>query len=488
MRTARAAPLCLSGRGAHGLLQLHRRLLQSHPAALRPGVSLAHLLRTGDANRPTVRHPLNRPPKRGNFRPRRHRRFGSEPGRSEAGAGGRPAGDCRRAGQGPRRAATGVPVLRGRLPREGLSPARDRHAVRPSRGPVAPLLLCWLRHDRDRRGVAAVRPLDSGVGSAAGAALRSADLPDGSRPARADVPGGRGPGPGDIAPSYLPDRQDPAMTSAAEAPVSVDAEAIIVTLDSTFIRSCEVGQRHLEVRIGNVETESGGRQVFGAVAKANTDIGALIRRALDTIGRTGDTALTAFTDGCAGLRRILADAGVTAPPMLDWFHIAMRLQHLKQVAGVLSDEDPARGEAKAMIITEVERLRWRIWNGKAKDAQISIDRIHALLPSVESEPARKLRRALDAVDRYLRSQSAHLVDYAERHRAGQRVGTALTEGTANFLVNRRMAQAQQMRWTRRGADRLLQVRCALYNGTLGTGFGQKFLPANDPHPPMAVAA
>ena len=124
--------------------------------------------------------------------------------------------------------------------------------------------------------------------------------------------------------------------------------------------------------------------------------------------------------------------------MLDWFHIAMRLQHLKQVAGVLSDEDPARG-AKAMIITEVERLRWRIWNGKAKDAQISIDRIHALLPSFESEPARKLLRALDAVDRYLRSQSAHLVDYAERHRAGQRVGTALTEGTANFLVNRRMA-------------------------------------------------
>src|SRR3954466_15027588 len=93
-----------------------------------------------------------------------------------------------------------------------------------------------------------------------------------------------------------------------------------------------------------------------------------------------------------------------------------------------------------MIITEVERLRWRIWNGKAKDAQISIDRIHALLPSFESEPARKRRRALDAVDRYLHSQSAHLVDYAERHRAGQRVDTALTEGTANFLVNRRMAR------------------------------------------------
>src|SRR3954468_22828723 len=135
--------------------------------------------------------------------------------------------------------------------------------------------------------------------------------------------------------------------------------------------------------------------------------------------------------------------------MLDWFHLAMRLQHLKQVAGVLSGEDPARG-AKAMIITEVERLRWRIWNGKAKDAQISIDRIHALLPSFESEPARKLRWALDAVDRYLRSQSAHLVDYAERHGPGQRVGGGRTGGRATFLVNRRRAKAQQLRWTRRG--------------------------------------
>src|SRR3954466_5486853 len=248
--------------------------------------------------------------------PRRHRRFGSDPGRSKAGAGGCPAGDRRRAGQGPRRPAAGVPALRGRLPREGLSPARDGHAVRPGRGPVAPLPLCWLRDDRDRGEMAAAHPLDAGVGSAAGAALRSADLPDGSRPARADVFGGCRSGPGDVAPSYLQGAKTLSMTSAAEAPVSVDAAAIVVTLDSTFIRSCEDGERHLEVRIGNVETESGGRQVFGAVAKANTDIGALIRRALDAVGGTGDTALTAFTDGCPGLRRILADAGVTAPLML----------------------------------------------------------------------------------------------------------------------------------------------------------------------------
>jgi len=97
------------------------------------------------------------------------------------------------------------------------------------------------------------------------------------------------------------------------------ASAIVVTLDSTFIRSCAEGERHLEVRVGNVETASGGRQVFGAVVKAGTNLEELIRRNLDAVGQTRDTALTAFTDGCPGLRRILADAGVTTLPMLDWF-------------------------------------------------------------------------------------------------------------------------------------------------------------------------
>jgi len=69
-----------------------------------------------------------------------------------------------------------------------------------------------------------------------------------------------------------------------------------------------------------------------------------------------------------------------------------------------------------------------------------------------------------------------------------RFGTSITEGTANFLINRRMNKSQQMRWSRRGADLLLQVRCAVYNGTLGSAFGQEFQPANDPRPLMAISA
>ena len=272
--------------------------------------------------------------------------------------------------------------------------------------------------------------------------------------------------------------------------------AIEVTLDSTFIRSCEDGERHLEVRVGNVETQTGGRQVFGAVAKSETDIKMMIGRSLDAVGHTENTALTAFIDGCPGLRRILADAGVTSLPMLDSFHIAMRVHHLKQIAGALSAGDTARAAAKVVIAEAVERLHWRLWNSKAKDAQISLDQIRAVMHHFQGEPghrttiapSRRLWTALQALDNYLVGQSEWLVNYAERHRAGLRVGTAITEGTANFLVNRRMNQSQQMRWSRRGADLLLQVRCAVYNSTFGSAHGQRFQAANDPSLLRMIAA
>ena len=103
-------------------------------------------------------------------------------------------------------------------------------------------------------------------------------------------------------------------------------------------------------------------------------------------------------------------------------------------------------------------------------------------------PSPKLWTALQALDGYLRGQRHWLVNYAQRHRAGLRVGTAITEGTANFLVNRRMNILRQVRWSRRGADLLLQVRCAVYNGTFSSTYGRRFKPADDSSPSMAIAA
>ena len=162
----------------------------------------------------------------------------------------------------------------------------------------------------------------------------------------------------------------------------------------------------------------------------------------------------------------------------------MRIRHATQVASGLPSDGPGRMQAKIVIVDEVECLRWRIWNGKAKNAKRSIDRVRKVMHVYKDElgqhtrnaPSRRLWHALLDVDGYLRGQSSWLVNYAKRYRAELRVGTSITVGTANFLVNRRMNKSQQMRWSRRGADLLLQVRCTVYNGTFGSGSGHLFQP------------
>jgi hypothetical protein len=51
-----------------------------------------------------------------------------------------------------------------------------------------------------------------------------------------------------------------------------------------------------------------------------------------------------------------------------------------------------------------------------------------------------------------------------------------------------MNKSQQMRWSRRGADLLLQVRCAVYNGMFGAGLGRVFNPISPLCPQFAKAA
>jgi hypothetical protein len=148
---------------------------------------------------------------------------------------------------------------------------------------------------------------------------------------------------------------DEQLRDAAAVKPATDASTITITLDSTFIRSCHDGERHLEVRVGNVETQEGGRQVFGAVARTDTDVAVLIRRNLEMVGSTDDTELIAFTDGCPALRSILADAGVVTPPIADWFHIALRLQHAKQAAIGLPIDGSGRIQAKS-VSWEARRL------------------------------------------------------------------------------------------------------------------------------------
>jgi len=194
--------------------------------------------------------------------------------------------------------------------------------------------------------------------------------------------------------------------------------------------------------------------------------------------------VTAFTDDCPGLRSI--DPGrCRGQEAIDSRLVSHRHADAARNGGRQRTIDGRsrsnKGEGGDYRAGRAPALAHLVRQG-AKNAQRSIDRIRKVMHTFNGEcghgtrglSSRKLWCALHEVDRYLGGQSAWLVNYAERLRAGLRVGTSITEGTANFLVNRRMNKAQQMRWSRRGASLLLQVRCSVYNGTLRSEFGHQF--------------
>jgi len=87
-------------------------------------------------------------------------------------------------------------------------------------------------------------------------------------------------------------------------------------------------------------------------------------------------------------------------------------------------------------------------------------------PAAEAKARRLVARCTELC-RYIESNEGALIDYGQRYRAGKPISTSRAEGTVNQLVNARMNKCRQMRWSPRGAHRVLQVRAAVLDGRFG---------------------
>ena len=58
-----------------------------------------------------------------------------------------------------------------------------------------------------------------------------------------------------------------------------------------------------------------------------------------------------------------AASDLEAEPVLDWFHIATRWQHVHQLAtGAIQQGQTA--EARSSLLDRIERAKWTLWNGQ----------------------------------------------------------------------------------------------------------------------------
>jgi hypothetical protein len=250
-----------------------------------------------------------------------------------------------------------------------------------------------------------------------------------------------------------------------------NAVSIDLGIDTAFVRSAAAqGPRHHEVLIGVGSNDRGETVKIGAVIAVVDKPHQLIEHTLRALGHTSDTQFTSFTDGDKMLRGYLKKAGLGAL-LLDWAHLARRVQVAKITAKGLLHVTTAERRERPKILKAIGSIHWRLWHGRVEGARKAMQQVITKLrhfecgrPRAQPVPSvRKLRTASGKLEDYVDGQSAYLNNYGLRQNRGEPVGTATTEGLANSLVNQRMNKRQQMRWSARGAHAVITLRTLYLN-------------------------
>jgi hypothetical protein len=207
------------------------------------------------------------------------------------------------------------------------------------------------------------------------------------------------------------------------------------------------------------------------------------------LGATPGTPVTVLSDGAGGPRS-RGEAACVGPTrhVLDWFHLAMRIHHVARTAKGWPADTPGDREDGERLADAVERVRWRLWHGQVRRALDLTGETLAWLEGIaHTAPAAaaKVMASLRGLETDVSGQADLIIDYAQARRSGEPTSTATTEGAVQWLLHRRMGANQQMRWSPRGAHRMLQVRTAVANGTLAEDHARAERWARRPFRPAA---
>lgn len=110
------------------------------------------------------------------------------------------------------------------------------------------------------------------------------------------------------------------------------------------------------------------------------------------------------------------------------------------------------------VLREAEGAKWLLWHGKVERC---LERLNDLRRDTGWVGK---RNALGKLCAYLNNGRRYLTNYSARRARGVSISSAGAESAVDHVVGQRMQRNGHARWTRRGANNLLQVRCAVLNG------------------------
>ncbi len=271
------------------------------------------------------------------------------------------------------------------------------------------------------------------------------------------------------------------------------AEPLVVGIDGGYVHAREGQNRKassFEIIVGKSMTGGQPSKRFGFVNDYDTKSKRRVYEVLTSQGMQMNQQVIFLSDGGDDVRNLQLYLNPHAEYVLDWFQVTMRLTVLGQLAkGVASRTEPKKIKKKQQPFEEeeepspsiptleelehqLERIKWYLWHGNVFRAlQVGEDLEEDLdLPEEKNVSIQKMLQAVREFNGYITANENYIVNYGDRYHNGETISTAFVESTVNEVISKRFVKKQQMRWTKEGAHRLLQVRIQVLNDELQQTF------------------
>ncbi len=203
-----------------------------------------------------------------------------------------------------------------------------------------------------------------------------------------------------------------ALSPAKDPAPATPAEAMTVSIDGGHVRSAHGYQgRTFEVFVAHVGNDNGQQIVFSSVPAEADKQRQQLSGVLQSLGITPQTPVTVLSDGIRWDHVPRAKRRARGPVrhILDWFHLAMRIQHVAQCVKGWLDATADERQKGADLADIVEHIRWRLWHGQVRralglvrrDVALSLNAMAEMNSLRQPERSFKVAQALGAPETYV---------------------------------------------------------------------------------------
>ena len=192
----------------------------------------------------------------------------------------------------------------------------------------------------------------------------------------------------------------------------------VVSIDTAHVRAsrAEAG-RNFEIvvaRCGRGGRGSRPGRYFTTADTAKRELQSRTLQALQSEGYAGHGEVTVLSDGAEIMKRLPKALPQPTTHIIDWFHIAMKIQPLQQIADHVVRWRDAGNSEMAHVDADVRSLKWKLWHGQTDRALDQLETMTSEFAKLREKgnlSATRLLHLAHPLLTYVRSNKSAIIDY-----------------------------------------------------------------------------